>query len=123
MTYTATANEHFPTAGVCAIYVRPEARGKGACRALLYDFVREARAAHKLKAGPGSLDDDVSPLDSDRAGGGAQSEGGVAENNGEIYGIEAPVSKALLSALPKMFKAEMLKKIRVIQVTNKRPFS
>ena len=110
MTYTATGNEHFPIPTLCAIYVRPEARGKGACRALMYEFVHLARAAKKREGMEGSAE--VSGDTSQAAPGG---EDDVTGGDCEMYGIEAPVSSALLSALPKMFKPSMLKRFRVIQ--------
>jgi hypothetical protein len=81
MTYTAVPNEHFPVPTVCAIYVRPEARGKGACKALMHNFVIASREANKSK--DGVLLAVV----------GADGAEDVTDDDCEIYGIEAPVSK------------------------------
>lgn len=99
MTYTATGNEHFPIPTLCAIFVRPEFRGKGACKAMLHEFVRLARAG-KAKAsaatqaqaqgGEGRADGEAAAAQvQGRLGG----EDDVTDDDCEMYGIEAPVSK------------------------------
>ena len=93
MTYTATENEHFPIPTLCAIYVRPEARGKGACKALMHDFIKASRTAKR------SINrvDGVGDLEEAAVLGG--DEGDVTEDDCEMYGIEAPVSKGTASVL------------------------
>ena len=128
MTYTARANEHFPIPTLCAIYVRPEVRGKGACKALMYDFIQLSRAAKKSEAEDSRLPHGECSEDGQHRAGSAAEEAAssaragvnaeardVSDDDCEMYGIEAPVSKALLSALPKIFSPAMLKRFRVIQ--------
>jgi hypothetical protein len=121
MTYTARANEHFPIPTLCAIYVRPEVRGKGACKALMHDFIHLSRAAKVSAAsGKGGCDHTGASREEAERSAGAGAGGDidafdVSGADAEMYGIEEPVSMALLSALPKIFSTAMLKKFRVIQ--------
>jgi|NorSeaMetagenome_1021524.scaffolds.fasta_scaffold97996_1 hypothetical protein len=136
MTYTARANEHFPIPTLCAIYVRPEVRGKGACKALMHEFIQLSRAAKmsaaEVKGRPqGVCSEDGQGVCSEngqhRTGTAAEEAASsarasvsaeardVSDDDCEMYGIEAPVSKALLSALPRIFSTAMLKRFRVIQ--------
>jgi hypothetical protein len=91
MTYTATGNEHFPIPTLCAIYVRPEFRGKGACRAMMHAFVEMARAAKKARAEGGGEGDSAGA----RLAGSIGGEEDVTAEDCEMYGIEAPVSNGV----------------------------
>ena len=128
MTYTARANEHFPIPTLCAIYVRPEVRGKGACKALMHEFIQLSRAAKMSAAEVKGRPQGVCSENGQHRTGTAAEEAAssarasvsaeardVSDDDCEMYGIEAPVSKALLSALPRIFSTAMLKRFRVIQ--------
>jgi hypothetical protein len=87
----------------------------------MHDFIHLSRAAKVSAAsGKGGCDHTGASREEAERSAGAGAGGDidafdVSGADAEMYGIEEPVSMALLSALPKIFSTAMLKKFRVIQ--------
>eukprot|EP00960_Hanusia_phi_P045466 757261-Hanusia_phi.AAC.1 len=97
ITYTDSPDKHFLLPTINAIFVLPHARGKGACREMLLDFVASVE-------GSGEREEEE---EEEREGRGKSVTGRPAARAGTRMGIEQ-----LLLALPRVLPPATLKQVR-----------